>query len=59
MTVEGKYLKLNTEVYGGPILNTWFDRPLSMAGRVSIKTKNPLKPKELLIDMEKPNNDYP
>ena len=25
---EGKYLKINTEVYGGPILNTWFDRPL-------------------------------
>ena len=54
MTVEGKYLKLNTEVYGGPILNTWFDRPLSMAGRVSIKTENPLKPKELLVDIEKP-----
>lgn len=54
MTVEGKYLKLNTEVYGGPILNTWFDRPLSMAGRVSIRTKNPLKPKEILIDIEKP-----
>ena len=54
MTVEGKYLKLNTEVYGGPILNTWFDRPLSMAGRVSVKTENPLKPKELLVDMEKP-----
>lgn len=54
ITVEGKYLKLNTEVYGGPILNTWFDRPLSMAGRVSIKTDNPLRPKELLIDIEKP-----
>ena len=54
MTVEGKYLKLNTEVYGGPILNTWFDRPLSMAGRVSVKTENPLKPEELLIDIEKP-----
>ncbi len=54
MTVEGKYLKLNTEVYGGPILNTWFDRPLSMAGRVSVKTENPLKPKELLVDIEKP-----
>ena len=54
ITVENKYLKLNTEVYGGPIMSTWYDRPLSIAGRVSLKTKNPLKPKELLIDMEKP-----
>ncbi|MDL2231125.1 M18 family aminopeptidase [Porphyromonadaceae bacterium OttesenSCG-928-L07] len=44
MLVEGKYLKLNTEVYGGPIMYTWFDRPLSMAGRVLLKTANPLKP---------------
>ena len=54
MTVERKYLKLNTEVYGGPILNTWFDRPLSVAGRVTIKTESPLEPKQLLLDMEKP-----
>lgn len=54
MRVENKYLKLNTEVYGGPILNTWFDRPLSIAGRVSVKTENLLKPKEILINMEKP-----
>lgn len=54
MIVEDKYLKLNTEVYGGPILNTWFDRPLSLAGKVTIKTGNPLKPEELLVDMKKP-----
>lgn len=54
MTVEGKYMKLNTEVYGGPILNTWFDRPLSLAGRVSVRTDNLFKPEEHLIDLEKP-----
>lgn len=54
ISVEGKYLKLNTEVYGGPILNTWCDRPLSMAGRVTVNTKNPLKPKDVLIDVKKP-----
>ena len=28
MLVDNVYVKLNTEVYGGPILNTWMDRPL-------------------------------
>ena len=51
---EKSYLKLNTEVYGGPILSTWFDRPLSIAGRVAIKTDNTLKPKEVLVDLKKP-----
>ena len=59
MAVEKKYLKLNTEVYGGPILSTWYDRPLSIAGRVSLKTDNPLRPKELLVDMEKPMTIIP
>ena len=31
MITEGRYVKLNTEVYGGPILHTWYDRPLSIA----------------------------
>ena len=34
---EDNYLKINTEVYGGPILNTWLDRPLTIAGRVSVQ----------------------
>ncbi|MFW6022437.1 MAG: M18 family aminopeptidase [Halanaerobiaceae bacterium] len=49
-----KYLKLNTEVYGSPILNTWLDRPLSMAGRLSLKTNNPLQPKLVLLDYKQP-----
>ena len=54
MTVEGKYLKLNTEVYGGPILYTWFDRPLSMAGRVLLKSDNPLKPAVRFVNFKRP-----
>lgn len=52
MWSEG-FLKLNNEVYGGPILSTWFDRPLSMAGRVALKSNNPLKPELKNIDFRK------
>lgn len=34
MSVEEHYIKLNTEKYGGSILSTWLDRPLSIAGRI-------------------------
>jgi len=54
MLVDGKYLKLNTEVYGGPILMSWLDRPLSLAGRVLLKSNDPLQPKHALIDLKKP-----
>ena len=52
MRAEG-FLKLNTEVYGGPILNTWFDRPLSCAGRVAIRSEDPMAPALKNIDFEK------
>ncbi|MEQ8155681.1 MAG: M18 family aminopeptidase, partial [Clostridiaceae bacterium] len=52
---EGKhYIKLNTEVYGSPILSTWFDRPLALAGRVILKTDNPIYPETQLININKP-----
>ncbi len=34
---SGSYLRLNTEVYGGTILSSWLDRPLSLAGRVILE----------------------
>ena len=51
--VNNHYLKLNTEGYGGVILSTWFDRPLSAAGRVIIKTDDLLKPEVKLINFDK------
>lgn len=54
MLCEGGIVKLNTEVYGGPIMSTWFDRPLTIAGRVIIRTENPMEPKTLLIHVQRP-----
>lgn len=54
MTSEGHYVRLNTESYGGPILNTWLDRPLSIAGRVTLKGDNPLYPVTRLLNIKKP-----
>lgn len=51
---SGAYLRVNTEVYGGPILNTWLDRPLSLAGRVALKGENIYSPKLVLMDVKKP-----
>lgn len=50
----GDIVKLNTEVYGGPILYTWFDRPLSIAGRVILRTDDPLRPESRLMKIDRP-----
>ena len=51
---EGGIMRLNTEVYGGPILYTWFDRPLSLAGRVLLKGKDALHPVTKLLKIDRP-----
>ena len=51
---SGAYRKLNTEVYGGPILNTWIDRPLSLAGIVALRSDDPFHPEMRLLDIKKP-----
>lgn len=54
IVTEGNYLKLNTEVYGGPILNTWMDRPLSIAGKVMLKSDDIFHPMSRLVDIKRP-----
>ena len=51
---EGGVVTLNTEVYGGPILYTWFDRPLSISGRVILRGEDPLHPVTRLINFYRP-----
>lgn len=54
MTGEGGIVRLNTEVYGGPIMSTWFDRPLTLAGRVIVRSKDVMKPSTLLLHVKRP-----
>lgn len=51
---DNNYLKLNTDVYGGPIVNTWLDRPLSIAGKVAVRSNNMFAPEIRYIDLKKP-----
>src|SRR5699024_7869466 len=50
--VKGKYTQLNTEGYGGMLCATWFDKPLSIAGRVLVKEENQFITRLLNIDRD-------
>lgn len=51
---DGGVVSLNVEKYGGGILYTWFDRPLSMSGRLTLKSQDPLNPREIIFDLKRP-----
>ena len=51
MEAEGRYVKLNVERYGGMICAPWFDRPLSVAGRVVVKEGEEIVSK--LVDVDR------
>ena len=46
----GKYTRLATEKYGGMLISTWLDRPLSIAGRVTVETKEGIQ--SCLVDVD-------
>lgn len=50
----GQYGKLNVEVYGGPTLSTWMDRPLSMAGKVCSTGTDAFHPVTTLVNFARP-----
>ena len=66
--LDGVYTRINTERYGGMIFDSWFDRPLSVAGRVMVRNENGVSTRladidrdlllipHIAIHMDNPNN---
>ena len=52
LTVEDHYMRLNTEKYGGMILSTWMDRPLSVAGRLAVRGTDGIQSRLVNIDRD-------
>ena len=50
--LTGKYTRLATEGYGGMIISTWMDRPLSVAGRVMVETEDGIAGRLIHIDRD-------
>ena len=47
---DGKYTRINVEGYGGMIMSTWLDRPLSAAGRLFVKDNGQIISKLVSLD---------
>lgn len=50
--VEKAYIKLNVERYGGMLLAPWFDRPLSVAGRLIVRKDGEIQEKLVTVDKD-------
>ena len=50
--LAGAYTRLAVERYGGQILSTWLDRPLSIAGRVMVETEDGIESRLVDIDRD-------
>ena len=46
------YMRLNVEAYGGVMDHTWFDRPLSVAGRVLVRSGNRVESRLIAPDTD-------
>jgi len=49
---DRNYLRLNTEKYGGMLMATWFDRPLSLAGRVLLREGEGIASRTVALDRD-------
>ena len=52
ITVDRQYVKLNVERYGGMLCAPWLDRPLSVAGRVIVRTKEGIETRLVNVDRD-------
>ena len=52
MEAGGAYVKLNVEKYGGMLCAEWFDRPLSVAGRLIVKGKKGAESRLVNVDRD-------
>ena len=52
ITIENQYVKLNVEKYGGMLCAPWFDRPLSVAGRIIVSTREGIETRLVNVDRD-------